>query len=155
METFTSESKSELPLVWRTRSSMLVDRRPYNDQNKDQTDQKVGQRKTGKKKKDDRVERTKDHQQRTKTELNCQCVIELRVFLSQFTVNFEFENWVVYGSPEVNRLSSVTCQDYRPTAVKSWHFLRWFVRWWRWCPLLDLTSQPVELFWRDCMFLFV
>ena len=73
-------SKSELPLVWRTRSSMLVDRRPYNDQNKDQTDQKVGERKRGKKKKD-RVERTKDHQQRTKTELNCQCVIELRVFL--------------------------------------------------------------------------
>ena len=62
-----AESKSELPLVWRTRSSMLVDRRPYNDQNKDQTDQKVGQRKRGKKKKDDRVERTKDHQQRTKT----------------------------------------------------------------------------------------
>ena len=60
---------------------MLVDRRPYNDQNKDQTDQKVGERKRGKKKKD-RVERTKDRQQRTKTELNCQCVIELRVFLS-------------------------------------------------------------------------
>ena len=54
--------------------------RPYNVQNKDQTDQKVGQRKRGKKKKD-RVERTKDHQPRTKTELNCQCVIELRVFL--------------------------------------------------------------------------
>ena len=58
----------------------LVDRRPYNDQNKDQADQKVGQRKRGKKKKD-RVERTKDCQQRNKTELNCQCVIELRVFL--------------------------------------------------------------------------
>ena len=60
---------------------MLVERRPYNDQNKDQTDQKVDQRKRGKKKRTEWKEQ-KTINNETKTELNCQRVIELRVFLS-------------------------------------------------------------------------
>ena len=141
METFTSEWKSDLPLVWRTRSSMLVDRRPYNDQNKDR-----------------RVERRKDRQQLSvRDRATC--------FPFLFTVYFEFENWILYESPEVNRLSSVTCQDY--TVLQLWSpgifcvgssvdklsgellpmlYVLFLLVW---------TSLPIELFWRDCMFLFV
>ena len=105
----------------------------------------------------DRVERTKDHQQRTKTELNCQCVIELRVFLCLLCIlSLKIELCIVYPVSPVKTTvlqlwsPGIFCVDSSVDKLSCELLPMLYVLF-----LLDWTSQPVELFWRDCMFLFV